>query len=126
MKAALDVLAQTQGEKLFIMGDMGELGVESKDYHSQIGEYARQHEIHQMFCVGQESQYACNAFGSAGRHYTDKQTLVDDVIAWLSTHTKTTTILVKGSRSAKMEQVVSLIESGVSIDTQNNGDSTEC
>lgn len=102
MLAALDVLAGCQGKKLFVMGDMAELGANAEHYHEQIGQSARQKGITSLFAVGRLSQYAVAAFGEGGKSYPDKTVLVDELKRQL---TDETVVLVKGSRSSGMEVV---------------------
>lgn len=102
MLAALDVLAGCQGKKLFVMGDMAELGANAEHYHEQIGQSARQKGIASLFAVGKLSQYAVAAFGEGGKSYPDKAILVDELKRHL---TEETVVLVKGSRSSGMEVV---------------------
>lgn len=102
MNAALDVLAGCVGKKLFVMGDMAELGEDAALYHEQIGQRAKQNGIESLFAVGKLSQLAVKAFGQGGKSYSDKTLLVDDLKRQL---TDQTVVLIKGSRSSGMEVV---------------------
>lgn len=102
MNAALDVLAGCEGKKLFVMGDMAELGDDAVLYHEQIGQRAKQNGIESLFAVGKLSQFAVKAFGQGGKCYSDKTLLVDDLKRQL---TDQTVVLIKGSRSSGMEVV---------------------
>lgn len=102
MNAALDVLAGCQGKKLFVMGDMAELGEDAALYHEQIGQRAKQQGIESLFAVGSLSQFAVKAFGQGAKSYSDKTLLVDDLKRHL---TDQTVVLIKGSRSSGMEVV---------------------
>jgi len=103
MNAALDVLAGCQGKKLFVMGDMAELGEDAALYHEQIGQRAKENGIESLFAVGKLSQFAVKAFGQGGKSYLDKTLLVDDLKRQL---TDQTIVLIKGSRSSGMEVVI--------------------
>jgi UDP-N-acetylmuramoyl-tripeptide--D-alanyl-D-alanine ligase len=100
--AALDVLSQTQGKRVFVMGDMAELGDNAIDYHVQVGLAARQKGIEHLLAVGKLTEHAVNAFGQGGVFYPNKETLVTELKSLLNSQS---IILVKGSRSAKMEVV---------------------
>ncbi len=102
MKAALEVLAQCEGERLFVMGDMGELGEDSITYHAQIGEFAREKKIERLLAVGKLTEHAVKAFGQGAKMYPSKEALVDELKISLNAQA---TILIKGSRSAGMEVV---------------------
>lgn len=106
MKAAVDVLANQKGIKIFVMGDMAELGADASEMHSEIGSYAKQKGISQLLTFGDLSARASNAFGESAQHYTHLATLVANLKHLLDANT---TVLVKGSRFMQMEQVVDQI-----------------
>ncbi len=102
MRAAIDVLAQLPGRRLFIMGDMGEVGDNSGQMHDEIGGYAKSHGIDRLLCIGDASRAAAYNFGAGGEHYER----IDDLIAAVETElAPDTTFLIKGSRFMKMERV---------------------
>lgn len=61
VKAALDLLALADTQKVAILGDMLNLGENSHDYHAQIGSYAVEAGIDYILCVGEESFYMYQA-----------------------------------------------------------------
>lgn len=56
MKAAIDLLAMADTEKVAILGDMFNLGEDSRAYHGQMGVWAVEKGIHRILCVGEESR----------------------------------------------------------------------
>ncbi|KQN58103.1 UDP-N-acetylmuramoyl-tripeptide--D-alanyl-D-alanine ligase [Erwinia sp. Leaf53] len=111
MTAAAQVLGEMPGYRLLVVGDMGELGAEAAECHRQVGEAARLAGIDKVLSVGTLSRGISDASG-VGEHFSDKAALSARVSELLAQH-KTMTVLVKGSRSAAMEQVVhSLQEKG--------------
>lgn len=104
--AAIDTLALAQGERWLVLGDMAELGANARAMHAGIGERARKQGIDRLFAVGPLSAAAVEAFGEHGTHYTDKQALAKALNEQLH---GSVTLLVKGSRSAGMEQVVAAL-----------------
>ena len=104
--AAIDTLALAQGERWLVLGDMAELGPNARAMHAGIGERARKQGIDRLFAVGPLSAAAVEAFGEPGSHYTDKQALAKALNEQLHGGV---TLLVKGSRSAGMEQVVAAL-----------------
>lgn len=61
MKAAIDLLAMADTEKVAILGDMFELGEGSHGFHEEVGAYAARAGIDRIYCVGEESEYMYKA-----------------------------------------------------------------
>jgi len=115
VKAAIDLLALYQGEHLLICGDMGELGKYAEQEHQEIGLYAQKKGIEQLFTVGNLSKLTTNGYNahsinSEAKHFTDKQQLKSAIEAYFLTQKSNVVVLVKGSRSAKMEEIVAFIK----------------
>ena len=91
------------GRKILVLGDMGEIGAMSGQYHDEIGGYAKSQGVDQLHCLGESAAQAARNFGAGGHHYKNLEALVQAVQAEL---TGDTTVLVKGSRFMKMERVV--------------------
>lgn len=112
-RAAIDVLSQIAGaqqmKSALIVGDMAELGEITAEAHRELGEYARSRNIDQLWSVGRFSAESARAFGEAGRHFSSKDELAAYASSVLSPES---VVLVKGSRSAGMEDVVAKIKSG--------------
>lgn len=102
VRAAIDVLATAPSPRTLILGDMGEVGSEGVAFHEEIGSYARTRHIDHLFTLGALARHASLAFGSAGRHFEDVDTLNNE----LGSTSASASILVKGSRFMKMERVV--------------------
>jgi UDP-N-acetylmuramoyl-tripeptide--D-alanyl-D-alanine ligase len=105
VKAAIDLLASYSGFRGLLLGDMGELGANARLYHEQIGDYAKKAGINLLFTLGVLSQSASDRFGSGGAHFSQRQTLLKQLMPLLAGKSDAT-LLVKGSRSARMELVV--------------------
>jgi UDP-N-acetylmuramoyl-tripeptide--D-alanyl-D-alanine ligase len=103
MHAALEVLAQATGTRIFVLGDMGELGEDAAQFHREIGITARELGIERLYALGELSRQAVAEFGKGAVHFDD----VDGLLAVLKEGLDAqTTVLVKGSRFMKMERVV--------------------
>ena len=106
VRAAIDVLAELPAPRVLILGDMGEVGNEGPAFHAEAGEYAKAKQIDALLALGAASQAAVLAFGAGAVHFADKQTLQAHVLEhapeWAS-------VLVKGSRFMKMEEVVQTV-----------------
>lgn len=105
MRAAIEVLADLPGPRLLVMGDMGEVGQQGPQFHGEAGTHARVSGIEKLFTLGEQSKEAAAAFGRA-RHFQDMDALVTAVRAELP---EVSSMLVKGSRFMKMEQVVQAV-----------------
>lgn len=109
-RAALAVLARQPGKKLFVLGDMGELGEDAPAMHAQIGLDARQAGVSRVFCLGEISREAARSFGAGAMHFERIEELLAEVENAL---TPDATLLVKGSRAMQMERVInSMLEEG--------------
>ncbi|SLM64613.1 MULTISPECIES: UDP-N-acetylmuramoyl-tripeptide--D-alanyl-D-alanine ligase [Dickeya] len=108
MQAAVQVLAEMPGYRVMVVGDMAELGQDAQACHRQVGEAACQANIDKVLSVGVLSALISEASGS-GEHFADKPALIARLRALMAQH-DTLTILIKGSRSAAMEQVVHALQ----------------
>ena len=106
MHAAIQVLAELPGPQLLVMGDMGEVGDQGPQFHAEAGALAREAGIPTMFALGAQSVHAVSAYGDGAGHFNDMSALQDAVRNVLPA---VGSVLVKGSRFMKMEQVVEAI-----------------
>ncbi|HEY9130119.1 MAG TPA: UDP-N-acetylmuramoyl-tripeptide--D-alanyl-D-alanine ligase [Dyella sp.] len=107
--AAIDTLALADGERWLALGDMAELGPQARAMHAAIGARAKQRGIDRLFATGALSAAAVETFGAGATHYSDKQALAKALNEALHGGV---TLLVKGSRSAGMEQVIAVLRDG--------------
>ena len=105
MQAAIAVLAEFDDTTL-IVGDMGELGESCEAEHRKLGAKASKVGIERMLAVGQYAKLAVSEFNATAQYFAEPTELVDYLTA---NPIRTGVILVKGSRSAKMENIVKLI-----------------
>lgn len=109
VRAGIDVLAATIGRKVLVLGDMGEIGEASGQYHDEIGGYAKSQGIDRLFALGDATQQAVRNFGEGARHFCHVDKLIAAVNKELDPET---TVLVKGSRFMKMERVADALVAG--------------
>lgn len=110
-KAAIDLLASYGGQRILVLGDMAELGPDARAYHEEVGVYAKKAALDGLFTLGVLSQNASDQFPQHSAHFSSRSQLLSRLQPYLQAG-REVTILVKGSRSAKMELVVSdLLES---------------
>ncbi len=111
MVAAAQVLSEMPGYRVMVVGDMAELGDESEQLHREVGLAAKAAGVDRVLSTGQFSHFMSES-SEVGEHFSDKTALTERLRQLLSEH-KEMTVLIKGSRSAAMEQVVqSLQEKG--------------
>jgi UDP-N-acetylmuramoyl-tripeptide--D-alanyl-D-alanine ligase len=105
VRAAIDVLAELPAPRLMVLGDMGEVGDQGPEFHAEVGAYAAERGIEVLFTLGELSGEAAKAFG-AGRHFESMAALREAVLVQV---TEFQSVVVKGSRFMKMEQVVDAV-----------------
>jgi len=109
MQAGLDWLAAQPPPRWAVLGAMAELGAASVEAHQQVGAYAAQRGIDRLIAVGDVARGMAQGFGHKAEWFASR----DQAISALSPElARGITVLVKGSRSAGMEQVVSALLQG--------------
>jgi UDP-N-acetylmuramoyl-tripeptide--D-alanyl-D-alanine ligase len=109
MKAALRTLMEldSDGRRIAVLGEMGELGAESERGHREVGEAAAQMRIDELIAVGSMGATIARAAEQAGlkksvavgSHREAAELLEADAASG-------DLVLIKGSRSARMELVL--------------------
>ncbi|MBT2322117.1 UDP-N-acetylmuramoyl-tripeptide--D-alanyl-D-alanine ligase [Variovorax paradoxus] len=122
VRAAIDVLSGLPGPRLLVLGDMGEVGNRSAQFHAEVGEWAGQRGIDTFFALGEASAKSIDAFARAGgaeaAHFEDIESLNAAVLAQLP---RTASMLVKGSRFMKMERVVQAVSAAADEQQDKEG-----
>jgi len=102
VRAGLRALAALDGQHWLVLGEMRELGEESSQLHAEIGEFARRSGVARLFAVGEEARHAVEAFGAGATWFA----VIEDLTAVLGAElVPGVTVLVKGSRSNRLERV---------------------
>jgi UDP-N-acetylmuramoyl-tripeptide--D-alanyl-D-alanine ligase len=96
--AAIDVLAALPGPRWLLLGDMGEVGQAGPRFHAEVGDAARERGIEHFWAAGP----LC-AHTEADRYFGTVAALLE---AFVQSRPQAVSVLVKGSRFMKMEQVV--------------------
>lgn len=114
VRAAIDVLSSCVARRILVMGHMGELGPEAGLRHREIAAYARENRIDALFVVGEFAPLMADEFGSQSFAFLNKA----ELISALNTFVKAEdTVLIKGSRSAAMEEVVDALSAELQMRT---------
>ena len=99
MIAAIDTLLTFKGEKIAVLGTMAELGNDTETFHQQIGQLAKD-SLDVFYTYGELAKH----YG--GIHFEDLDKLSAHI---LSNHAEAT-VLVKGSRMVKLDQLVQRLQ----------------
>ncbi|MGR9072239.1 MAG: UDP-N-acetylmuramoyl-tripeptide--D-alanyl-D-alanine ligase [Gammaproteobacteria bacterium] len=109
LKAALDVLMTVDGEPWVVLGAFGELGKESLKLHEQMGEMIKSMGVVRLLATGPDAESTVRAFGKGAGFFPSQQELIESLENEL---TGREAVLVKGSRSQKMEKVTAALTAG--------------
>jgi UDP-N-acetylmuramoyl-tripeptide--D-alanyl-D-alanine ligase len=110
MKAGLGTLAalKSNGKKIAVLGRMGELGVHAEAGHRGIGQYASGLGLTALLTVGEEAALISDAAKAGGMTETLNFLSHEECAAHLKKMLQPgDAVLLKGSRSAGMEKVLS-------------------
>lgn len=111
LKAGLDILAGGPGESWLVLGDMGELGSDAAGLHRDMGEAARSAGVSRLFAFGELAAEAAATFGQGAECFDDVDALKSSLRQQVH---EGITVLVKGSRSMRMERIVAALGAGSS------------
>ena len=101
-KAAIDTLMELPAQKhIAILSDMLDLGSEEKQLHFDVGEYAKQKGVDELYCTGPLSKETSDGFN--GKWYETKDEIYEAVKPLLD---QDCIVLIKGSRAMKMDTLV--------------------
>lgn len=107
LKAAIEVLSQVEQPKILVLGDMGELGEAADELHRQSGEQAAKAGIDLFLCSGDFCKQAAAGFAEGAVWCESRDLLLARLRDYLAQEKyKDAVVLVKGSRSARMDLVV--------------------
>ncbi|EGG93737.1 UDP-N-acetylmuramoylalanyl-D-glutamyl-2,6-diaminopimelate-D-alanyl-D- alanyl ligase [gamma proteobacterium IMCC1989] len=101
--AAIDVLSDMSAKTVLVMGDMAELGDDSDSEHEKIGRYANEKNIDLLLTLGRQSEEASKVFSGDKQHFDSVEQLITVAVQQAN---KSTVLLIKGSRSSRMDRVV--------------------
>lgn len=114
LRAAIELLSQLRAHRCLVLGDMAELGAEAPQLHFEAGRQARSLGVERLYALGRLAAEAARGFGPGAEVFDDVAALTGALRARLDADT---VVLVKGSRSARMERVVEQLTSGAQGDT---------
>ncbi|MGH8398624.1 MAG: UDP-N-acetylmuramoyl-tripeptide--D-alanyl-D-alanine ligase [Gammaproteobacteria bacterium] len=118
LKAAMEFALSLGDPVWLVLGDMGELGERAAALHADCGELARKLGIVRLMSFGSLSLHATEQFGASAEHFVDMEALVSALRASMRSGI---TLLVKGSRSMRMERVVEALRVSQTLGQSVNG-----
>ena len=101
--AAAEYVASLPGDSLLVLGDMAELGNDAAQLHREVGECAARAGIDRLYATGELSRNTVDGFGKGATWFASVEALLDALLPDMGAGTN---VLVKGSRSSRMERVV--------------------
>lgn len=104
VKAAILAIKDLPKPHYLIFADLKELGKFSEESHKEVGRFAQENQIDVLLTVGEQAKLAHIDFSKDCMHFNSNQEVVDYCLANLP---KNATLLVKGSNSMKLKDVVS-------------------
>jgi UDP-N-acetylmuramoyl-tripeptide--D-alanyl-D-alanine ligase len=107
VRAALDYLAASAGRRIFVLGDMAELGERGRELHAEIGAYAKQR-CDRLLTIGELSRDAAEAYGDSRAAHHDIAALIATLEPLLGPDT---TVLIKGSRVMQLDRLAAMLTS---------------
>jgi UDP-N-acetylmuramoyl-tripeptide--D-alanyl-D-alanine ligase len=119
MRRAIDALCDIPctGKRVAVLGDMLELGVAGDVEHEAIGRYIQQSSVDILFTVGERARLIGREAPRLFRgHFESREALLDALLDVLQ---EGDTVLFKGSRGMKLEQVVDALINVKTITRQN-------
>ena len=119
LTAAIEFAVSFGGRSWLVLGDMGELGDSTVRLHAECGARARSLGIERLLAIGEHSRHAVEAFGSGARWFEDLNALLRTLRADVGADI---TLLVKGSRSMRMERVVEALRLQPAVHRAASGD----
>ncbi|HIE58901.1 MAG TPA: UDP-N-acetylmuramoyl-tripeptide--D-alanyl-D-alanine ligase [Hydrogenothermaceae bacterium] len=107
VKNAIDTLNKLKGRKILILGDMLELGEYSKEKHEEIGKFILKSNIDKIYLYGEEVKHTYEILKNKKNvKLIDKVKIFEELKKLKESYF----VLIKGSRSMKMEEIIEYLK----------------
>lgn len=106
LTVGLDVLANCPGKPWLVLGAFGELGPQSAKMHEDMGHLIKDKGVVRLLAVGADAKNTVHGFGAGGQFF---ETQADLLAVLQHDLAGDETILVKGSRAQRMENIVAVL-----------------
>ncbi len=112
MKSGIDVLSQYESRKIAVLADMLELGEYEERLHREVGKYLIEKKIDMLVCVGNATKYIYDETKDSmiSYHFDSNQEVEEFLLKALK---ENDIVLMKGSNSMKLKEVVDYIKENV-------------
>ena len=91
------------GQNWLIMGEMGELSINSKNYHIEVVKYAISKNIKKIFIIGKDADEIKSSVNTDIYVFESKEDLTEYIKPMLNSEIN---VLIKASRFMKFESIV--------------------
>ncbi len=120
MKAAITVLEnmKSKGQKIAVLADMLELGENSPEYHTEIGEFAAHHKVDKLITIGNMGRRIADGFNTECSKSGTKAEIVSfsdnkDAYEFLNKNVKKEDlVLFKGSNGMHLGEIIGWMKEG--------------
>lgn len=109
VKGGIDTLVNLKGRKVCILGDMKELGTNSKQLHCETGEYAKNKNVDVLVAIGEDAHHIAQGAENGNTqvyYFANVQSAIEQLESIIC---KGDVVLVKASRAMKLETVVNAL-----------------
>ncbi|MEM8983575.1 MAG: UDP-N-acetylmuramoyl-tripeptide--D-alanyl-D-alanine ligase [Pseudomonadota bacterium] len=110
MRAAAGYATSLDGDVWMALGDMGELGADAEQMHFELGRALAELGVARLLATGELMAQCVRGFGNNGEWFADHAAMIRHIDATLPAGA---VLIVKGSRSARMETVVAALTADV-------------
>lgn len=112
MKSSISLMKNITGykRKIAVLGDMFEMGSNSKDHHRSLSEVIKYNEIEEIITIGNDMKYLSEALNDnveVNKHFDSREELSKFL---RELNINNSVILVKGSRGMHMEEFANIIK----------------
>lgn len=111
MRSAINVLKQYSAKRIFVVGDMAELGDNSALLHQELAQDVANASLEHVVSYGVQSRVISEK--ANGHHFEDKKMLItflESLLQQSMKYNKKVVLLTKGSRGMKMEEVIHALQ----------------
>ncbi len=107
MNCAVDSLMKMSGRHVCVLSDMRELGENSPQMHSEVGDYIKSKGVELVLACGEMSRFICEKVGERAIYFASKAELIEQLPRYIQ---KGDCVLVKASLGMHMENTAEALK----------------